>query len=71
MYVLQHVSLWMVIVGLVIALIGVHGARAIAFPLSYLLTSIPLPVFLYAKFVESTTTVVLGSRSGLLYSLLA
>ena len=49
LYVLQHVSLWMVIVGLVIALIGVHGARAIAFPLSYLLTSIPLPVFLYAS----------------------
>ena len=48
LYVLQHVSLWMVIVGLVIALIGVHGARTIAFPLSYLVTSIPLPVFLYA-----------------------
>jgi exosortase D (VPLPA-CTERM-specific) len=49
LYVLQHVSLWMVIVGLVIGLIGVRGARAIAFPLSYLLTSIPLPVFLYAS----------------------
>ena len=49
LYVLQHLSLWMVIVGLVIALIGVCGARAIAFPLSYLLTSIPLPVFLYAS----------------------
>lgn len=49
LYVLQHVSLWMVIVGLVIALIGVRGARAIAFPLSYLLTSIPLPVFFYAS----------------------
>lgn len=49
LYVLQHVSLWMVIVGLVIALIGVRGARAIAFPLSYLLSSIPLPVFLYAS----------------------
>ena len=49
LYVLQHVSLWMVIVGLVIALIGVRGARAIAFPLSYLLTSIPLPAFLYAS----------------------
>ena len=49
LYVLQHVSLWMVIVGLVIALIGVRGAKAIAFPLSYLLTSIPLPVFLYAS----------------------
>ena len=49
LYVLQHVSLWMVIVGLVIALMGVRGSRAIAFPLSYLLTSIPLPVFLYAS----------------------
>ncbi|MBU6435174.1 MAG: EpsI family protein, partial [Nitrospirae bacterium] len=49
LYVLQHISLWMVIVGLVIALIGVRGARAIAFPLSYLLTSIPLPAFLYAS----------------------
>ena len=49
LYVLQHVSLWMVIVGLVIASIGVCGARAIAFPLSYLLTSIPLPIFLYAS----------------------
>ncbi|HEV8621046.1 MAG TPA: EpsI family protein [Nitrospiraceae bacterium] len=48
LYVLQHVSLWMLIVGLVIALIGVRRARVIAFPLSYLLTSIPLPVFLYA-----------------------
>ena len=49
LYVLQHVSLWIVIVGLVIASIGVCGARTIAFPLSYLLTSIPLPVFLYAS----------------------
>lgn len=48
LYVLQHVSLWMVIVGLVIASIGIRSARAIAFPLSYLLISIPLPVFLYA-----------------------
>ena len=49
LYVLQHVSLWLVIVGLVIASIGVRRARVIAFPLSYLLTSIPLPVFLYAS----------------------
>jgi len=49
LYVLQHVSLWMVIVGLAIASIGVRRARVIAFPLSYLLTSIPLPVFLYAS----------------------
>ncbi|MEO7861130.1 MAG: archaeosortase/exosortase family protein, partial [Nitrospirales bacterium] len=49
LFVLQHVSLWIVIVGLVIASIGIRGARAIAFPLSYLLSSIPLPVFLYAS----------------------
>ena len=49
LYVLQHMSLWMVIVGLVIASIGLRRARAITFPLSYLLTSIPLPVFLYAN----------------------
>jgi exosortase D (VPLPA-CTERM-specific) len=49
LYVLQHISLWMVIVGLVMASIGIRGARAIAFPLSYLLSSIPLPVFLYAS----------------------
>jgi exosortase D (VPLPA-CTERM-specific) len=49
LYVLQHVSLWMVIVGLIIASIGVRGARPIAFPLAYLLTSIPFPVFLYAS----------------------
>ena len=49
LYVLEHLSLWMVIVGLVIALIGVPAAQAIAFPLSYLLMSIPLPAFLYAN----------------------
>jgi exosortase D (VPLPA-CTERM-specific) len=49
LYVIQHVSLWMVIVGLLIALIGVRGMWAIAFPLSYLLTSIPIPNFLYAS----------------------
>jgi exosortase D (VPLPA-CTERM-specific) len=49
LFVLQHLSLWMVIVGLVIASIGVRRTRIIAFPLAYLLTSIPLPVFLYAS----------------------
>jgi exosortase D (VPLPA-CTERM-specific) len=48
LYILQHLSLWVVIVGLVIALIGFHGARTIAFPLAYLLSSIPLPMFFYA-----------------------
>jgi len=49
LFVLQHVSLWLVIVGLVIASIGLRRTRTIAFPLAYLLTSIPLPVFLYAS----------------------
>jgi exosortase D (VPLPA-CTERM-specific) len=48
LFVIHHVSLWTVILGLVVTLIGIRGARAIAFPLCYLLTAIPLPVFLYA-----------------------
>lgn len=49
LYVVLHLSLWTVIVGLVIALAGIRGAKAIAFPLGYLLTAIPLPVFFYAN----------------------
>jgi hypothetical protein len=49
LYVVLHLSLWMVIVGLVIALLGIHRTKAIAFPLGYLLTAIPLPVFFYAS----------------------
>jgi len=49
LYVILHVSLWMVLVGLTVALLGVHGARVIAFPLGYLLTAIPLPMFFYAN----------------------
>jgi exosortase D (VPLPA-CTERM-specific) len=48
LYVLQHFSLWIVLVGLVIGAIGLKASRTIIFPLSYLLTSIPLPTFLYA-----------------------
>lgn len=49
LFVILHVSLWVVLVGLTIALLGVRGARAIAFPLGYLLTAIPLPMFFYAN----------------------
>lgn len=49
LFVVQHLSLWLVIVGFVISLIGIRGAGTIAFPLGYLLSSIPLPVFLYAS----------------------
>ena len=49
LYIVLHVSLWLVLVGLVISLIGVQGAKIIGFPLFYLLACIPLPVFLYAN----------------------
>ncbi len=48
LYVLQHFSLWIVILGLVIGAIGLKASYTIIFPLGYLLTSIPLPAFLYA-----------------------
>lgn len=48
LYVIQHFSLWIVLVGLVIGAIGLRAAREIMFPLAYLLTTIPLPNFLYA-----------------------
>lgn len=49
LYVVSHLSLWLLIVGLVITLIGACGAKAVGFPLFYLLTAIPLPVFFYAS----------------------
>lgn len=48
LFVVQHAALWMVIVGLALSLVGYKGVKEIAFPLAYLLTSIPLPVFFYA-----------------------
>lgn len=49
LFVILHVSLWVVLVGLTIALLGIRGAKAIAFPLGYLLTAVPLPMFFYAN----------------------
>lgn len=49
LYVILHVSLWVVLVGLTISLFGIRGAKTIAFPLGYLLTAIPLPMFFYAN----------------------
>ncbi|MDF0651203.1 MAG: VPLPA-CTERM-specific exosortase XrtD [Nitrospira sp.] len=48
LFVVLHASLWVVIVGLAVTLLGIRGARAIAFPLGYLVTAIPLPMFFYA-----------------------
>lgn len=47
LYVLLHLSLWIVIVGITLSFIGLAALRVVAFPLSYLLTAIPLPIFLY------------------------
>ncbi len=49
LFVLLHISLWVVFLGLAITLLGIRGAKAIAFPLGYLLTAIPLPTFFYAN----------------------
>ena len=49
LFVILHISLWVVLVGLTVTLLGVRGARIIAFPLGYLLAAIPLPMFLYAN----------------------
>lgn len=47
LYVVSHVSLWTVIVGLLLSFLGVKALQELAFPVAYLLTAIPLPVFLY------------------------
>ncbi len=47
LYVLLHLSFWLVLVSLMVSAIGLRGIREIAFPLLYLLTMIPLPEFLH------------------------
>jgi len=47
LYIILHLSLWLVIVGLAFSFLGTKATRELFFPLAYLLTSVPLPVFLY------------------------
>jgi len=47
LHVVSHLSLWLVIVGLVLSFLGVKALQELAFPVGYLLTAIPLPIFLY------------------------
>lgn len=47
LYVVLHLSLWLVLVGLVLAACGWRVLKALAFPLGLLLVVIPLPNFLY------------------------
>jgi len=43
LYVILHLSLWLVMVGLVLAAVGPRASRELVFPLGYLLTMFPLP----------------------------
>jgi exosortase D (VPLPA-CTERM-specific) len=47
LHVLSHLSLWLMIVGLLLSFLGVKALQELAFPVGYLLTAIPLPIFLY------------------------
>lgn len=47
LFVVQHFAFWVVIVGLVMAALGLRGAKILAFPLGLLLATIPLPQFLF------------------------
>ena len=49
MHAVVHVSLWLVIVGLLVCAIGLPGIRVLAFPLAYLLAAIPWPTFLQGE----------------------
>lgn len=47
LYVILHISLWVVIAGLALSFLGTRAVHELLFPLAYLLTSIPLPVFFH------------------------
>jgi exosortase D (VPLPA-CTERM-specific) len=49
MHAVVHLSLWIVIMGLLACAIGLSGVRFLAFPLLYLLAAIPLPEFLQGE----------------------
>ena len=52
-YFLQHLSLWLAILGLALAVAGPQATRQMAFPLGYLLTMIPLPQMLQSSLSAS------------------
>ncbi|MBK7420504.1 MAG: VPLPA-CTERM-specific exosortase XrtD [Nitrospira sp.] len=47
LYVFLHFSLWLILVGLALSFLGTRIVRELLFPLAYLLTSVPLPVFFH------------------------
>lgn len=52
-YFLQHLSLWLMIIGLALAIAGPRATRQMAFPLGYLLTMIPPPQMLQQSLSSS------------------
>jgi exosortase D (VPLPA-CTERM-specific) len=46
-YLLLHLALWCILIGLLVSALGSRAVSLMAFPLGYLLTAIPLPQFLY------------------------
>lgn len=49
MHAIVHLSLWLVLVGLVACVVGMSGVVLSVFPLFYLLAAIPLPEFLHGE----------------------
>jgi exosortase D (VPLPA-CTERM-specific) len=49
MHAVVHLSLWLVLVGLVTCVVGTSGVALLAFPLFYLLAAVPLPTFLHGE----------------------
>lgn len=47
LYAISHLSLWLVLAGLILAFLGKSALQDLAFPIGYLLTAIPLPFFFY------------------------
>lgn len=62
LFFLVHLSLWSVLIGSSIMVIGIRGVRSIAFPLLYLLFAFPLPTFLHGDL--STQLQLLSSALG-------
>lgn len=65
LYVMQHVSLWLVVVGLVWAVTGWKALRCMAFPLCYLLVMIPPPQTLQRSL--SSSLQLISSQLGVWY----
>lgn len=53
LYFLQHLSFWLVLVGLVLSIVGLPSARRMVFPLGYLLAMIPPPHMLQQSLSSS------------------